>query len=177
MGMPASVRVNAAFPFPALITASGPSTITKVNGVWKIGFTFNGLGQLAAGADPTTKQILIYDQVTGSFMVTTVALLLASAAATRTVIAAGDIVVLANDRIILVKQTVAQAVNVILPAAASRLGVPVTIKDLAGVAAADPLTVTPNGAETIDGRATFPIGNNHACVTFNPIATGGWWVG
>ena len=36
--LPANIRVNAAFPFPALITATGPVTLSKSNGIWTVGF-------------------------------------------------------------------------------------------------------------------------------------------
>ena len=39
MPPPANVRVNVQVPFPALVTGSGPITVTKVNGVWQIGFS------------------------------------------------------------------------------------------------------------------------------------------
>jgi hypothetical protein len=38
MTLPASVRVNAAFPFPALVQGSGPITVTRLNGIWTLGF-------------------------------------------------------------------------------------------------------------------------------------------
>ena len=38
MSIPPNIRVNAAFPFPALVQGSGPITITKANGIWTVGF-------------------------------------------------------------------------------------------------------------------------------------------
>ena len=45
---------------------------------------------------------------------------------------------MANDRILLIAQTVPASVNVVLPTAASRFGVPITIKDYGGNAGALP---------------------------------------
>lgn len=50
MALPARLRVNAAFPFPALVQGSGPVTVSKSNGIWTIGFT-------AAPADPVVQSL------------------------------------------------------------------------------------------------------------------------
>ncbi len=39
--LPANIRVNAAFPFPALTQGLGPVTVLRQNGVWSIGFSTN----------------------------------------------------------------------------------------------------------------------------------------
>jgi len=38
MTFPADIRVNAAFPFPALVQGNGPVTVAKASGIWTIGF-------------------------------------------------------------------------------------------------------------------------------------------
>lgn len=63
----ANIRVNAQVPFPALVTGSGPVTIAKANGIWTLGLDINDLAPLPVGADPATKLLLLYDQVSGSF--------------------------------------------------------------------------------------------------------------
>jgi hypothetical protein len=62
-----------------------------------------------------------------------------------------------------------------LQSAASRLGVPLTIKDVTGHAAAYPMSVVPNGAETVDTLAPYPITGDFGGVTLIP-QTGGYTV-
>jgi hypothetical protein len=62
-----------------------------------------------------------------------------------------------------------------LQAEASRLGVPLTIKDVTGHAAAHPMSVVPNGAETVDTLAPYPLAGDFAGVTLIPH-TGGYTV-
>ena len=44
MNIPDNIRVNASFPFPALVQGSGPITLTKINGIWTIGYNGSALG-------------------------------------------------------------------------------------------------------------------------------------
>ena len=44
MNLPANIRVNVQTPFPALVQGSGPITLTKINGVWTIGYDGSLLG-------------------------------------------------------------------------------------------------------------------------------------
>jgi hypothetical protein len=63
-----------------------------------------------------------------------------------------------------------------LPAAATRNGAPLTINDI-GQATANPITITPNGTEKIDGAANYVLRNNLAWVTLMPFNDGvntGW---
>ncbi len=183
MSTPANIRVNTGAPFPALVKGSGPVTIAKNNGVWTVGFQIANLGGMPIGTDPTTVEILLWNTVTKSFQQATLAQANASPAFQRLFTGAGNITVNANDRVILVKQAVAAAVNIILPTAVSRAGVPITVKDFAGVAAANPLTFVPSGADIIDGAGApaAVINDNWEAMTLNPITVqggpAGWWIG
>jgi hypothetical protein len=177
MTVPENVRINLSAPFPTQVQGSGPVTISKQLGVWTVGFSTTKLGALSLNLDPTTITFLVYSSGTGTFYNITLAALSGQFFATRVVTAAGNIPVTPSDRVLLVAQTVPQAAYVILPAAASRNGTPLTIKDLAGVAAGFPLTLLPNGAETIDGQLSVPLNSNYQALTLYPIATGGWWIG
>jgi hypothetical protein len=62
MGLPANIRVNAAFPFPALVQGSGPVTVAKNNGIWTIGHSItNVANQLPPPANYPTDYILFWD--------------------------------------------------------------------------------------------------------------------
>lgn len=77
----------------------------------------------------------------------------------------------------LLVDTSAGAVTINLPAAAARNGLPLTIKDGTGNAAANPISVVPNGAETIDGLAPYPIDSNFAAVQLVPKPGVGYAIG
>lgn len=62
-----------------------------------------------------------------------------------------------------------------LPAASLRLGVPVSVVDIGGFAAAHNITILPNGAETIIGQANLVISSSYGGYTLWPILTGGWY--
>ena len=68
------------------------------------------------------------------------------------------------------------AITINMPASASRGGLPLTIKDVTGNAAANPITVARAGAETIDGLTSYPLDAAYAAATFVP-KTGGYLVG
>lgn len=82
--------------------------------------------------------------------------------------------VLATDYLILV-DTSGGAVTINMMAAAARNNLPVEIKDSTGNAAANPISVVRNGAETIDGLTTYPMASDFVAYTFKP-ATGGYKV-
>lgn len=68
-----NMKLRAPVPFPAQVTGSGGIAVSKTNGVWSIEPDFSGLGQIAASAvtDPTTKEIWIFDPVSGEYNVLT----------------------------------------------------------------------------------------------------------
>lgn len=70
---------------------------------------------------------------------------------------------------------VAGALAIILPPAAQRDGLPLTIKDISGNAMINPITSTPNGAETIDGRASDVIQADYGARTYIPTSNG-WYI-
>lgn len=185
MTLPASIRVNAQFPFPSLVKGSGPIIIAKANGIWTVGFTIAQLAPMLVGSDPTTKLVLIYDQVTGAFLQTTIATLIGAAANTyRIVTAAGNVAVLATDLVILMNKAVGAATSIVLPPSVQRNGAPLTVKDLKGDANANNITFVPDGVETIDGfDAATAAANGSALIDINygkktlyPLTAGGWYL-
>ncbi len=81
----------------------------------------------------------------------------------------------ATDRIILANVAGVLAVN--LAAVSGRGGLALTIKDISGAASTNHITVTPNGAETIDGAATYVIQADYGALTITPLPdNSGWFI-
>lgn len=100
----------------------------------------------------------------------------ALAPAQREITAAGAVTVTTVDRILWINKTVGAATIVNLPAAATRNGLDLVIKDKKGDANAHNITVTPNGVETIDAGATDVIDMNYGGRRYVPLAAGGWLI-
>lgn len=79
--------------------------------------------------------------------------------------------VLATDSIVSYQLTVPGAVAVALPAGVT--GTVYYLKDGTGDAATNTITITPNGAETIDDAATATINTNYGALTL--AYTGAKW--
>lgn len=75
----------------------------------------------------------------------------------------------------LLVNTSAGSVTINLQAASARAGLDLTIKDDTGNAAANPISVVPSGAETVDGLAPYPIDSNYLGATFSP-QSGGYFI-
>lgn len=178
MGLPATVRVNTTVNFPSLVFGTGPIVVTKTNGVWTVGFSVASLSvQTPPPANYATDYFLMWDSVANQFFRVPITggpfgrvRLQRSVTATPIVVAAADEVLNCNINV---------AAACALPTAASRLGLPLTFKDL-GQATAHNITITPNGVETIEGAANFVINVNREEVTLIPFNDGvnaGWFLG
>lgn len=85
--------------------------------------------------------------------------------------AASPYTVLSTDYILLVVSS-AGPVTINLQAGSARNGVPLIIKDVGGQAATYNITITPNGAETVDTLAPLLIDSNYGAYELLPRATG-----
>lgn len=79
----------------------------------------------------------------------------------------------ATDWLIEVDTTAGPVTINLLPAAAMG-NLPSIVKHTAGNAQANPVTLTPNGAETVDGIAPYLIDYNFGSVTLQPKPAGGY---
>lgn len=80
-----------------------------------------------------------------------------------------------NSDAYLMVNTTGGAVQILMQAAAARAGLPLTIKDANGNSDVNAITVTPSGAETVDGLAPYLIDSKFSAVRFAP-KTGGYFV-
>lgn len=178
MGLPATVRVNTTVNFPSLVFGTGPIILTKLNGVWTVGFSMASLAvQTPAPANYATDYFLMYDSVANQLFNVPITGGPFGRARMQRSVTSTPIVVTATDEVLNCNINVNAACA--LPAAASRLGLPLTFKDL-GQASAHNITITPNGAETIDGAANVKLTNNRqelTLVPFNDGVNSGWFLG
>lgn len=179
MSAPANIRVNTSVPFPALTMGSGPISVTKVNGVWTIGFSINALqAQTPPLVNFPTDFLLFYDTLANTsykLSFTSLLQMLGTTPVQNFDTVAGTYNV-TSETILLINKTVPAAHNIQLPAASGRGGTAIVIKDYAGNAAANVATILPNGSEKIDGLSSVPINTNYGGFRLVPIATGGWFI-
>lgn len=82
-----------------------------------------------------------------------------------------------NSDMYLAVDTTAGPITINLQAGALRSGLPLIIKDVNGHAAANPITLVPNGAETVDGLAPYLMDSNELALQLIPKSAGGYSVG
>lgn len=179
MALPPSIRINSNVPFPALVQGSGFVTLGKIKAVWTIGVNYTLLGQQNPPPSAwATDYVAVYDAIAGTFFrasLSSLGAIVNGGARTQRSVIASPIVVASNDQILNCNIPTAAACT--LPAAASRNGVPLTFKDVGAQFAANNLTITSAGADTIDGAATLVLKVNRQGVTLVPFTDGvnsGW---
>lgn len=181
MGLPASIRANVSVPFPAYVYGTGPITITKTNGIWVVGFSIAAFGsQNPPIGNFPTDYLLVYDAVANAYFKLSLSNLATSFGGARNQrsVTATPIVISGTDQIL--NCNIAAPAACVLPAAATRLGVPLTFKDL-GQAGTNNITLTPNAGERIDGSTNpLVLVNNYQWVTLVPFNDGvnssGWMI-
>lgn len=182
MTLPANIRVNLAVPFPAMVQGSGPIAVTKVNGVWTLGFSIVPFGsQNPPVGNFPTDFLLGFDTVNNVFFKISLTNLLAALAPpspirTQRLATSSPITVSGSDNIINVNIS-SGSPTCTLPLASSRAGSPLTFKDVGGNFAAHNLTIAPAGGDNIDGGGAIVLGTNRQSVTLVPANDGitvGW---
>lgn len=182
MTLPANIRVNPQIPFPSLVYGSGPITIAKQNGIWTVGFSIAAFGSVVpAVPNYPTDYLMGWDAVNNTFFKVSITNLISSIATTiqnrtQRLVTTSPIGVGPTDMII--NTNIASGSPTCqLPAAAGRLGLPITFKDVGGQWAAHNVTFSCTGGDLIDGAAAVVGRNAYGAFTFVPAndgTTAGW---
>lgn len=185
MGLP-QIRFNVGANFPTSIQGLGFVTIAKSGGFWTFKVDYTKLTILATGINPAIKYVAVYDSVSGIYNIISLSALSAAIAGgyTGPIVAAGSYTVQPNDTTVLLQKTAGAATDIILPASATRGGLPITVKDLKGDANANNIRFVMNGVETLDGfsqaaadaNGDSKITINHGKKTLFPLTAGGWYL-
>jgi len=88
-----------------------------------------------------------------------------------TAVAAATYAPVSTDSLLLVDYSGAVTIN--LPAASSRSGYPISIKDTSGAAQTNNITIARNGSDTIEGLTSIVINVAYGGYNLFPV-TGGW---
>lgn len=81
-----------------------------------------------------------------------------------------------NNDSYLAVDTTAGPVTINLQPGFDRAGLALVIKDISGTSGANPISLVPSGAETVDGLAPYPIDSAYAAVELYSKAAGGYAV-
>lgn len=73
-----NLKLKMPAPFPSNVIGVGGLQVQKLNGLWTVGPNFAGLAQIAALPDPTAKEVWVFDPLTNTYNVMTLAALGAS---------------------------------------------------------------------------------------------------
>jgi hypothetical protein len=184
MTLPVSIRVNVRAPFPTQVKGSAFIQVNKANGVWTIAPNYLALAENVV-VKPT-QVLALQDSLTGAFSwIGAASFVSAALSPYRIITTAGVANVLATDVVLLFQKSPSGASTVNLPASATRVGAPVTLKDMTGDANANNITIVPAAGETIDGfsaaaaaaNGTALIDVNYGAKQLYPLTSGGWYVG
>jgi hypothetical protein len=143
----------------ALASASGTSTVS---------LDYSSMVELTA-YDPTQKLFAVIDRATGVWNQVSLSSILTGSQTVQIVTAAGDVTVQPNDGLIILNKTVGAATNVILPAAATKVG-RVKVVDWKNDSDVNNVTFVPNGSEKIQGLSGWKLAGQGASITLDPIS-------
>jgi hypothetical protein len=118
--------------------------------------------------DPTQKLFVVIDRATGVWNKVSLSSILTGSQTVQIVTAAGDVTVQPNDGLIILNKTVGAATNVILPAAANKVG-RVKVVDWKNDSDVNNVTFVPNGSEKIQGLSGWKLNGQGASIALDPI--------
>lgn len=168
-----SLKLKVNTRIPAQLDVEAFLTVLRANGVYTFGVDYEIL-DTSLISDPTSALVAVYDQVSASFKAGTLSALLSSTSQIEQhVTDAGPVAVLNNAGIVRVDQTAGAAITLTLPAAGSKT-CPVLIADWKNDAGTNNITLTPSGAEKIQGLSSWTIGGDGGSVFLRPISGVGY---
>jgi hypothetical protein len=163
-----SLRLSSRPIYPLKYIAGTGLSFSSANGISTAGLDYSSLVELSA-YDPTQKLLAVVDRVTGVWNQVSLASILTGSQTVQIVTAAGDVTVQPNDGLIILNKTVGAATNVILPAAANKVG-RVKVVDWKNDSDVNNVTFVPNGSEKIQGLSGWKLAGQGASVILDPIS-------
>jgi hypothetical protein len=153
--------------YPLKFLAGTGIVLSSSNGTSTTSLDYSLLAELPT-YDPTQKLFAIVDRVTGVWNQVSLASILTGSQTVQIVTAAGDVTVQPNDGLIILNKTVGAATNVILPAAANKVG-RVKVVDWKNDSDVNNVTFVPNGSEKIQGLSGWKLNGQGASIALDPI--------
>ena len=180
MSLPATIRINAAFPFPSQVRGSGPVTVGKQLGIWTLGFDIIDLGLANPSvANQANQFTIVYDNLAKTFTRVPLTALGIGGAKTQRSVTASPIVIASTD-MVLNCNIAAGGPTCAIPLASTRGGVPLTFKDVGGQFGAHNLTLNfADALEGVAGPTAVTLVNNRQELTITPFNDGvnvGWFI-
>jgi hypothetical protein len=154
--------------YPLKVAPGTGVGITSGAGTFNFGLDYSLLAELPA-YDPAQKMLAVVDRATGVWNQVSLASILTGSQTVQIVTAAGDVTVQPNDGLIILNKTVGAATNVILPAAANKVG-RVKVVDWKNDSDVNNVTFVPNGSEKIQGLSGWKLAGQGASVILDPIS-------
>ena len=170
MPIPASIRVNANFPFPALVTGSGLIAITKNSGIWTVSFNVASLSQGNSVPDPANTYALVFDPITDVYSLLQIGSFANAVKVVRTLNAGQTpYAALPNDDTLLVN-----SIPFTVTVDWSQRTKPLRVVDITGNASvATPVTITPAAGQSQLAQINFSylIDGAGGSITLTPLPT------
>jgi hypothetical protein len=168
---------NALQLFSFLATATSTAAVTiQIGSSGALKYYVDGVTQAGAGSVQSgLPYFVMYNAALNSGAGGFQAFAAGSSTATvdQNITAAGPATVANNSSVVRVNQTVGAPITLNLPAASSK-SCPVLIADWKGDAGTNNITITPNGAEKIQGLSNWTIAADNASIFLRPIAGVGY---
>lgn len=157
--------------FSFLATATSTAAVTiQIGGTAALKFYVDGITQAGAGnVQSGLPYFIMYNAALNSGAGGFQSFAPGSVATVdQNITAAGPATVANNSSVVRVNQTVGAPMTLNLPAAASK-SCPVLVADWKGDAGTNNITITPNGAEKIQGLSNWTIAGDNGSVFLRPI--------
>lgn len=168
-----ALKLKTALRLPASLLGANFVTVTPSGQAYVISADYTKLDPTAI-IDPSATLMAIYDANTTTYKAASLSTLISQAGQImQQITAAGPAAISNNAGIVIVNQAAGAAITLNLPAAASKT-CPVLIADWKGDAGTNNITIVPNGAEKIQGKAQWTIAGDTGSVFLRPIAGMGY---